>query len=371
MLGQVQGRFGWWKVGVAVLLVAIGLAAPAVGRAAPPKALVYFAQGEQLQPVARTVVYSHRRPQRTIRQALAFLAKGPKQAEIDRGIYSALDATFAVRGVVVRNRIVTVYAPHGIYAPSAPLALDVPAAARLRVAQIVYTVTQFPDVRAVTIVTTDEAGHRVTHARLTRRKLSVPSGKAPDLPLPPWVGPRPGDVGSVQDALIELGFLPAAGRSGEADYRTQQALYAFQGWYGLERSGTTSDDTITRLRSTRTRRPRARTHGEGRRIEVYRDKGVALLIVGNRVRQAVHVSTGAGGATPAGDYSIYRKELNSWSIPFSVWLPYASYVVGGIAFHSYPSVPPWPASHGCIRVSAPEAPILYDFAAYGTPVKIY
>ena len=42
----------------------------------------------------------------------------------------------------------------------------------------------------------------------------------------------------------------------------------------------------------------------------------------------------------------------SWSVPFSTWMPWASYFVGGIAFHAYGSVPSYPASHGCIRMMA-------------------
>ena len=106
-------------------------------------------------------------------------------------------------------------------------------------------------------------------------------------------------------------------------------------------------------------------------MEIHRDLGVLLLLEGNRVVQAVHISTGAGGATPSGSYSVYRKELMSWSVPFSVWLPYASYFNGGMALHSYPDVPPWPASHGCVRVSPPEAPFVYDFADYGTPIRVF
>ena len=66
----------------------------------------------------------------------------------------------------------------------------------------------------------------------------------------------------------------------------------------------------------------------------------------------------------------YRKEILSWSVPFSTWMPYASYFSGGFAMHSYPSVPAYPASHGCVRLPAVEAPGVYAFAGYGTPVWI-
>ena len=102
----------------------------------------------------------------------------------------------------------------------------------------------------------------------------------------------------------------------------------------------------------------------------FRDKGVALLIIKRQVQRVIHVSTGAGGKTPVGNWNVYRKERNSWSRAFSVNLPYASYFRGGYAFHQYPSVPAYPASHGCIRVGYPEAPAVYEFAAQNTPVIV-
>ena len=86
--------------------------------------------------------------------------------------------------------------------------------------------------------------------------------------------------------------------------------------------------------------------------------------------RAIHVSTGAYGRTPRGRFAVYRKETLSWSVPFSVWMPYASYFHGGFALHAYPSVPTYPASHGCVRVPPVEAPGVYRFAGYGTPVWV-
>ena len=69
--------------------------------------------------------------------------------------------------------------------------------------------------------------------------------------------------------------------------------------------------------------------------------------------------------------TVFRKERLSYSVPFHVYMPYASYFFSGDAMHAYPSVPAYPASHGCVRLSAPEAPIVYDFAVSGTPVRIF
>jgi lipoprotein-anchoring transpeptidase ErfK/SrfK len=99
---------------------------------------------------------------------------------------------------------------------------------------------------------------------------------------------------------------------------------------------------------------------------------VTLLVEGTTVIRAIHSSSGTRGyETPAGTFSIFRKERNSWSVPYQVWLPYASYFNGGIAFHAYPQVPAHPASHGCVRLSAWEAPFAYAFMEIGKRVTVY
>jgi hypothetical protein len=176
-------------------------------------------------------------------------------------------------------------------------------------------------------------------------------------------------VRGVQLLLWRLGYLDRASVTGTTDYVTEQALLAFQGWNDLGRTGTVTGETQVAL--FRASPPRPRTHRPGRRVEIHRDRGVLLLIEGNEIRRAVHTSTGAYGATPTGTYRVYRKELMSWSVPFSTWMPYASYFVGGIAMHEYSYVPEYPASHGCVRLPAGEAHRVYAFAEYGTPVHVF
>jgi lipoprotein-anchoring transpeptidase ErfK/SrfK len=180
----------------------------------------------------------------------------------------------------------------------------------------------------------------------------------------------PTDARGVQERLVALRYLPADAVTGKWDYRTAQALTAFQAWQGLARDGIAGPRARAALKAANP--PTPARGARGRSIEVYRAKGVTLLIVASRVIRAIHSSSGKPGyTTPAGNYAIFRKEANSWSLPYSTWLPYASYFNAGIAFHAYPDVPAQPASHGCIRISAAEAPFLYAFAAIGTPVSVY
>jgi lipoprotein-anchoring transpeptidase ErfK/SrfK len=47
------------------------------------------------------------------------------------------------------------------------------------------------------------------------------------------------------------------------------------------------------------------------------------------------------------------------------------YFKGGFAIHGYPSVPAFPASHGCVRVPMWIAPSLFSGNDYGTTVVVH
>ena len=85
------------------------------------------------------------------------------------------------------------------------------------------------------------------------------------------------------------------------------------------------------------------------------DRQLALVIRAGASCAPSRVQRRGGYATPTGCYGVFRKEERSWSVPFSVWLPWAWYFVGGVAFHEYADVPPFPASHGCVRVPRYDA----------------
>jgi lipoprotein-anchoring transpeptidase ErfK/SrfK len=152
-----------------------------------------------------------------------------------------------------------------------------------------------------------------------------------------------------------------------------QAVTAFQSWSGLTRDGVVGPMTLAKLNAAG--RPLAIDRGPGKRVEIYRARGVVLLVSGAKVVRAIHTSTGIGGdspdiGTPPGKWKIYRKEVKSWSVPYKTWLPYAAYWVGGWALHGYADVPNRPASHGCARLPLPEAKLVYDFVSIGTPVRV-
>lgn len=191
------------------------------------------------------------------------------------------------------------------------------------------------------------------------------AGLAPRTLAPGTAGPA---VARLQRRLAEVRDLPPGDVTRTYDDRTMQAVVAFQGWEGLPRDGIAGPATLGRLLGAEAPQPWSTA---GRHIEIHKAQQVLLLVDAGAVVRAIHVSTaGPGHVTPDGTFAVYRKELMSWSVPFQVWMPYASYFVRGFALHEYPDVPPYPASHGCVRVPAGESIVVWDFAAIGTPVVI-
>jgi hypothetical protein len=320
------------------------LGLPDAGAAAVRPFQAWFVQDGTLVPAERRAG--------SVPRVVELLLAGPTARERARGLRTAVPRGTRTRSVVTARRIVTVDLSARFAAGTDEAAL------RARVGQLVRTVGGIAGVRGVRV----------------RIEGGVPLGLFPGFDLRRPLGPaavetspRAG-VRDLQELLRDLGFLGAGGVSGVLDDRTAVAVLGFQKWAGLSRTGVL--DPVTTRALERETRPEPVRGGFGRRVEVLLDRQVALLVEGGRVQRVVHISTGAGGRTPTGSFHVFRKERMSWSVPFSVWMPWASYFVGGIAFHEYSSVPTYPASHGCVRVNRYDAPVLYDFAVSGTPVDV-
>jgi spore germination protein GerM len=346
------------------------LPAPATPPQRPSQTIrVYFVKGEQFAPVERRVAPDEARA--VAARAVESLLAGPSESERRRGIETTIPAGVTLESLRIDAGTVTLELA-GV--PAAPTAADV-SLRPARAAQIVYTLADVPGVERVLINVegreraTFVGSGLVVRGALDERDLSTPVRLAPRPARLP-AGPAPVDVTGVQTRLAALRYLPADAATGAWDHRTNQAVLAFQGWHGLARDGVVGPQTIAALEAAT--RPAPGSADGGRRIEVHRAKGVVLLIDGGDVLRVVHASTGAPGyETPTGSYSVFRKELRSWSVPYQVWLPYAGYFNGGIAFHASDEVPASSVSHGCVRLPAAEAPFVYEFATVGTPVVVY
>lgn len=184
------------------------------------------------------------------------------------------------------------------------------------------------------------------------------------------VGDRGPAVYQLNERLEALSYLPRGTSSNYYSTATYNAVIAFQKRAGIARDGVAGPQTNLALKSAA--RPRVRHFQPGRRAELDLARQLVYLIRDNYVLRTVHVSSGTSGySTPTGSYRVQRQYLRDWSRPYKVWLPYASYFNGGIAFHAYDSVPAYPASHGCVRVNWSFAVELYRFLEVGDPVRVY
>jgi peptidoglycan hydrolase-like protein with peptidoglycan-binding domain len=143
---------------------------------------------------------------------------------------------------------------------------------------------------------------------------------------------------------------------------TYEAVLAFQKVRALPRTGRV-DARVWRALASATV-PRARYGGT--HVEISKGRQVLFLVRHGKVVLVVHVSTGATGNTPLGRWHVYRKVVG-WS--WILWYP--MYFVRGFAIHGYPSVPAYPASHGCVRVPMWVAPRLFAEVRYGETVDVY
>jgi lipoprotein-anchoring transpeptidase ErfK/SrfK len=325
---------------------------------------LYFTSGEQFHKVDRVLPAAGSAVHRATEELLA----GPTKA--DRAQTTIPDGV-TLRGISVDNGVATIELSSrfasGIPANPKARSRDQQATLDARLGQLTYTLSQIDGVDSVKVVAggvpVSTGERRAEYAKPERGPLLF------RVPQRPKAAAKTPGTRELQARLAKLKFLPRSAVDGVNGYRTQQAVIAFQAWNGLDRDGVVGPQTTAALAEAH--RPKPQPGGPDHRIEVYRSKGVALLIERGRVKRAIHVSSGGPATpTPAGRFEVFRKELRSWSVPFQVWLPYASYFNQGIAFHEYPDVPSYTASHGCVRVPAPEAKGVYGFASLGTAVVV-
>jgi hypothetical protein len=148
-------------------------------------------------------------------------------------------------------------------------------------------------------------------------------------------------------------------------YDTADAVLAFQKVHGMARTGHVTPAFWRRLQVAHV--PFARYHGDGRHVEVDKTRQVLFQVERGLVVRVVHVSTGATGNTPVGRWHVYSKVPGF--LPSGMF--YSSFFVGAFAIHGYHSVPPYPASHGCVRIPMWIAPSIFASNSYGEPVFIY
>jgi hypothetical protein len=185
---------------------------------------------------------------------------------------------------------------------------------------------------------------------------------------------------ALQQRLPALGYRPGA-ITGTYTADTESAVLAFQKREGLERDGVAGPIVLAALAAPAGAGPRS--DGSGRHIEVDIARQIAFVVFPGAPVVTLNVSSGSGlhyqdpttktddvAYTPVGTFTVQREVNGDVHAPLGV-LHRPLYFYEGWAIHGSASVPGWPASHGCVRISYDDADWLFPQVPVGTSVVLY
>lgn len=187
----------------------------------------------------------------------------------------------------------------------------------------------------------------------------APTATATPKPQKLKIGSKGPEVLALQQRLTELGYWNSKA-DGKFGGTTQQAVFALQKAAGIGRDGTVGPKTQKALDAGV--RPTAKSKaGSGYLVEINLKKQLLMLVKDGQVITTLNTSTGSNqhyeyegetylADTPTGHYTVGRQIDGVRHGPLGdLFRP--KYFNGGIALHGSPSIPPYPASHGCARLS--------------------
>jgi lipoprotein-anchoring transpeptidase ErfK/SrfK len=141
-------------------------------------------------------------------------------------------------------------------------------------------------------------------------------------------------------------------------------------------SGRVDEQTAHAL-TVETVRPHARANS-GTLVEIDKGKQVLFFVIDGKTEWVLNVSTGNGleyteadqntpgetisgvSLTPSGLHEVNRQRAEGWWEGDLGRIYRPKYFVGGVAVHGSSSIPNYPASHGCVRVSVPAMDWIWD-----------
>lgn len=203
---------------------------------------------------------------------------------------------------------------------------------------------------------------------------AAPSPSASPKPKPPSY-----DVRAVQTKLTALKYYIGA-IDGERGGQFRAAVQAFQKVNDLSADGSVGKLTLAALKAPKN--PRIKGSGSGVRVEVDLTKQVLYVIKDGSLVRILPVSSGNGkkyltkkgnvatALSPVGYYTIQRRIVGERVADLGT-LYDPQYFYRGWAIHGSNSVPGYPASHGCVRVTRSDAKWLLKQINVGTRLYIY
>jgi putative cell wall-binding protein len=188
------------------------------------------------------------------------------------------------------------------------------------------------------------------------------------------------EVRAVQERLLAMGYWIATA-DGTFGTLTVQAVMAFQKVNGLPITGAVDPTTKALIEGGSRPAPQSTS---GSLIEVDKTRQVLFVVQNGQTLWVFNTSTGTEkpythegrsymADTPPGRWSIFREVDGERESELGIlWRP--KYFHGdGIAIHGSSSVPAYPASHGCVRLTYQAMDFLWSsgLAPIGRPVWVY
>lgn len=193
------------------------------------------------------------------------------------------------------------------------------------------------------------------------------------------LGSRGSAVVTLQRRLAALGYFDVGPADGVFEQGTYHAVVAFQKVQRIARDGIVGQATWNKLASPF--RPKPRYPVTTSSLEVDLTRQVVYYVSHGVVARIMDASTGSGARyysggswqraiTPTGQFKIYRR-INGWHQSQLGHLYRPNYFYQGYAVHGYTSVPAYPASHGCVRITIAAMDRMWASLWTGMPVAIY
>jgi hypothetical protein len=206
-----------------------------------------------------------------------------------------------------------------------------------------------------------KVSHAATPAVPTVRAKTVRLRVVRPSVAPGATGPA---VRLLQFKLAKLRYVVP--RSGVYDAGTQRAVMAFRKVTGMARTYAASEQVFSALLRGRgvfkVRHP-----NDGHHVEARLNQQVLALIDKGKVQRIYMMSSGKPSTpTVRGKFSVYLKTPGT----NAKGMVDSNYFIRGYAIHGYYDVPPYNASHGCLRVPVPNARSIYDWLRIGDVVWV-
>jgi peptidoglycan hydrolase-like protein with peptidoglycan-binding domain len=295
----------------------------------------------------------------------------------------------------------------GTVAPSVTDPVATPVATTPATYAPVTTTTEAPTTTTEPPTTTTEPPTTTTEAPTTTTEAPTTTTEAPTTePPPPTLAPNEELVGAfptpipaiggssgpdtavVQLRLLQLGFWNG-GADGRYGLTTKQAVMAFQKYVNLPATGKVDADTATWITNLA-----VKAHGTadaGTLVEIDKTRQLLFFVVDGKTQWVLNTSTATGlpyeeedknspgeiqtgvSITPDGLWKVNRERPEGWWEGDLGEIYRPKYFRGGVAVHGSNSVPNYPASHGCVRVSVQAMDWIWDnnLMPMGTTVWVH